>query len=75
MSVTCWANISWHVANNQSYTTTRAQFSANKKTTSICNQIYNKLCARLITFPIFVVSHHLLARNVAELFSSNRVVL
>ena len=34
----------------------------------------NELCARLITFPIFVRSQRLIARNARELFSTNHVV-
>ena len=33
-----------------------------------------ELCASLITFPIFVHCQHLIARNLTELSSSNRIV-
>jgi hypothetical protein len=40
----------------------------------ICATFFNKLRARLITFPIFVRWQHLIARIICKLFSSNCVV-
>ena len=37
----------------------------------ICTQLFNELCASLITFPMFVRRQCLIARNVSELSSSN----
>jgi hypothetical protein len=41
----------------------------------ICAYLNFELCDCLITFPIFVLSQRLIARNVCELFSFNRGVL
>jgi hypothetical protein len=41
----------------------------------ICDHFYFELRDRLITFPIFIPSQHLIARNVHELFSFNRGIL
>ena len=38
----------------------------------ICASLYIELRDRLLTFPICVPSQRLIARNVCELFSSNR---
>ena len=37
----------------------------------ICTSVFNNLHAKLITFPRFVLCQCLIARNVAELLSSN----
>ncbi len=38
----------------------------------VCASLFNELRNRVITFLLFVLCQHLIARNVRELFSSNR---